>query len=74
MLTKASACCWGVWAGERDRGHGAEAEAVALPVGGARGGVGAGACAAGGAVVVALAGGAFVGEVVGLDGDVEGVF
>ena len=46
---------------------------MALSVGGAGGGVGAGACAGGGAVVVTLAGGAFVGEVVGLDGDVEGV-
>lgn len=47
---------------------------MALSVGGAGGGVWAGGCAGGrGAVVVALTGGAFVGEVVGLDGDVEGV-
>jgi hypothetical protein len=70
MLAKSSACR-GVEAGIGDRRHGAEAEAVAAG-GRARGGV----CgrARGGAIIVALAGGAFAGEVVRLDGEAEGVF
>jgi hypothetical protein len=72
MLAEAPPC-WGVRATEGDGGHRAEAEAVAA-VGGAGGGFGTGVGAREGAGIVALAGGAFAGEVVGLNGDAEGVF